>query len=247
VNASALYEGTIRHRRFAERPSEFTHRIALAYLDLDELPQLLGGRLVRSWPGPVRFRRADYLGDPRLPLADAVRELVAERTGARPEGPVRVLTQLRSFGHCFNPVSFYYCLDGDGRLDALVAEVTNTPWGDRHGYVLRGDGDGGVLSDGAPKALHVSPFFGMEQDYAIRAAAPGRTLSVHIESSEGGVRAFDATLGMHRRALSPRTLAEVTARYPAATLRVLALIYGHAIGLWLGGVRVRPRPAVTPA
>jgi DUF1365 family protein len=246
VTASALYEGTIRHRRFAERPHEFTHRIALAYLDLDELPELLGGRLVRGRPGLVRFRREDYLGDPRVPLGDAVRDLVAERTGRRPSGPVRVLTQLRSFGHCFNPVSFYYCLDEDGGLDTLVAEVTNTPWGDRHAYVLGGDG-GEVLRDGAAKALHVSPFMGMDQAYDIRAAAPGRTLSVHIESTEAGMRAFDATLGMHGRALSRRTLAEVTARHPAATLRVVALIYAHALGLWLRGVRVRSRPEVTAA
>lgn len=247
MTVSALYEGTIRHRRFAERPHEFTHRIALAYLDLDELPELLGGRLVRPGPGLVRFRRDDYLGDPRVPLADAVRDLVAERTGRRPDGPVRVLTQPRSFGHCFNPVSFYYCLDAGGGLDTLVAEVTNTPWGERHAYVLGGDGAGAVLRDGAAKALHVSPFMGMDQAYDMRATAPGRTLSVHIESSEAGSRAFDATLGMHRRVLSRRTLAEVTARYPAATLRVLLLIYGHALGLWLRGVQVRPRPEVMPA
>jgi uncharacterized protein len=244
VSASALYEGTIRHRRFAERPTAFTHRIALAYLDLDELPHLLGGRLVRRRPGIVRFRRADYLGDPKTPLADAVRELVHERTGTRPEGAVRVLTQLRTLGHCFNPVSFYYCFDAQERLEALVAEVTNTPWGDRHAYVLTADG-GAVRADHVAKALHVSPFFGMDQTYAVRAAAPGRTLSVQIESSEDGERAFDATLGLHRRALSPRTLAEVTAR--AATLRGVLLIYGHALGLWLHGVRVRPRPEVTPA
>jgi DUF1365 family protein len=247
MTASALYEGTIRHRRFAERPHEFTHRIALAYLDLDELPDLLGGRLVRPRPGVVRFRRADYLGDPRVPLADAVRDLVAERTGRRPDGSVRVLTQLRSFGHCFNPMSFYYCLDADGGLDTLVAEVTNTPWGDRHAYVLGAEGGGAVLRDGAVKALHVSPFMGMDQAYEMSATAPGRTLSVHIESTEAGSRAFDATLGMHRRVLSRRTLAEVTARHPAATLRVLVLIYGHALALWLRGVRVRPRPEVTPA
>jgi DUF1365 family protein len=246
MTASALYEGTIRHRRFSERPTEFTHRIAMAYLDLQELPALLGGRFVRTRPGIVRFRRADYLGDPRVPLADAVRDLVAQRTGRRPAGPVRLLTNLRSFGHCFNPVSFYYCHAQDGRMEALVAEVTNTPWGDRHAYVLRG-GDDALLRDGARKALHVSPFMDMEQAYEVRAAAPGRTLSVHIESSADGARAFDATLGMHRRELSRRTLAEVTARYPAATLRMTALIYGHALGLWVRGVRIRPRPEVSPA
>ena len=72
-----------------------------------------------------------------MPLADAVRDLVEERTGARPAGPIRLLTHLRSFGHCFNPVSFYYCFDPAGeRVEAVVAEVTNTPWGERHAYVL---------------------------------------------------------------------------------------------------------------
>jgi DUF1365 family protein len=240
VTASALYEGTIRHRRFSERRGEFTHRLTLAYVDLGELPQLLGGRLARRRPGLVRFRRADYLGDARVPLDAAVRALVAERTGHTPTGPVRVLTSLRTFGHVFNPVSFYYCLDEHGELDTLVAEVTNTPWGERHAYVLPADGAAGVLHGHADKALHVSPFMDMAQDYDIRATAPGPTLSVHIESRGEAGRAFDATLGLRRRALSRRTLAEATARHPAATLRVLALIYGHALALWARGVRLRP-------
>jgi uncharacterized protein len=110
VSASCIYEGTIRHRRFDPR-RESSHRLALAYLDLDELPGLLDGRLVARRPGPVRFRRRDYLGDPAVPLHRAVRDVVEEQTGARPEGPIRLLTQLRSLGHCFNPVSFYYCFE----------------------------------------------------------------------------------------------------------------------------------------
>ncbi len=242
MTTSALYEGTIRHRRFTERATEFTHRLALAYVDLDELPRLLGGRLLRRRPGLVRFRRADYLGDPAVPLADAVRALVAERTGHAPEGPVRLLTNLRTLGHVFNPVSFYYCLDRDGELDTLVAEVTNTPWGERHAYVLPAGGGPGVLHGHADKALHVSPFMDMAQHYDIHATPPGPTLSVHIESHAGAERAFDATLGLRRRPLSARTLAEVTARYPAATLRVLALIYAHGLALWVRGVRLRRHP-----
>ena len=181
----------------------------MAYIDLDELPDLLGGRLVRSRPGLVRFRRSDYLGDPAVPLADAVRSLVAERLGSAPQGPIRLLTHLRTFGHCFNPVSFYYCFAADGeRLEAIVAEVTNTPWGERHAYVLpRGDSNAGVPQGGFDKALHVSPFMRMDQRYTWRAPAPGRTLSVHIESSQEGRRAFDATLGMWRRPLTRRSLA----------------------------------------
>lgn len=235
MSHSALYEGHIRHRRFAVRNHEFRYRIAMAYIDLDELPTLLQGRLTRRHPGLVRFRRRDYLGDPRTPLDQAVRDKVQQHLGHTPQGPIRLLTHLRTFGHCFNPVSFYYCFAADGTtLEAIVAEVTNTPWGERHAYVKPADQAGEF-----GKALHVSPFMPMDQRYTWRAATPGDTLSVHIESHEHGDRAFDATLGLKRRPLTRRALA----RHPAATLRMLALIYGHAVALRLKGVPVQPHPA----
>jgi uncharacterized protein len=242
VSQSAIYEGTIRHRRFAVRKHEFRYRIAMAYVDLDELPTLLGGRLTRSRPGLVRLRRADYLGDPATPLDTAVRDLVEQRLGTAPQGPIRLLTHLRTFGHCFNPVSFYYCFAPDGEtLEAIVAEVTNTPWGERHAYVLEA-GDP-IPRGGFDKALHVSPFMAMNQRYTWRAPAPGETLSVQIESAQDNEKAFDATLGLKRRPLTRRSLAKTTARHPAATLRMLALIYGHAVALKLKGVPVQPHPA----
>lgn len=228
--ASCLYEGTIEHHRLDLRRS-FRHRLAMAYLDLDELPALLGGRLTAGSPGLVRFRRGDYLGGSSEPLDQAVRELVRARTGQRPTGPVRILTQLRSFGHCFNPVSFYYCLDRGGRnLDALVAEVTNTPWGERHAYVIpHGTGTFG-------KALHVSPFLAMDHAYVCHATLPGPDLSVQIENRRRGTRVFAADLKLRRRELTPANLRRVTMRYPFATLRVLGLIYLHGIALRIAGV-----------
>jgi DUF1365 family protein len=211
-----MYVGTVRHRRFAERDNEFSHKVALAYVDLGEPPP--PGRL-------VRFERSDYLGE------DAVRDLVEGRTGKRPDGPIRLLTQLRSFGHCFNPVSFYYCF-GEG-LEAVVAEVTNTPWGERHSYVIAGEGR--VLKGDSEKVLHVSPFMGMDHRYDWRVTEPGETLSVHIESTRDGALAFDATLSMERRPFSPRKLV-------LGNARVLALIYSHALGLKLKGVGVHPHP-----
>jgi DUF1365 family protein len=230
MTASAIYEGTVRHRRFADRANEFTTKIALAYVDLDELP-FSHGRL-------VRFERSDYLGDPAKPLAEEVRDLVEERTGARPQGPIRLLTQLRSFGHCFNPVSFYYCFDPAGeRVQEVVAEVTNTPWGERHSYVIEREGPG-VLKGDSEKALHVSPFMGMEHQYDWRVADPADTLSVHIESVRDGRKAFDATLSLRRRELSRRALA----RCAGTTIRTVVLIYVHALRLKLKGARVHPHP-----
>jgi DUF1365 family protein len=249
---SAVYEGTVRHRRFAVRAHEFRHRLALAYLDLDELPTLLGGRLVAPRPGPVRFRRHHYLGDEHIPLAQAVRDAVATQTGVRPSGPIRLLANLSSFGHCFNPVSFYYCMNESGTsLQAVLAEVTSTPWGERHAYVLEAipgvqspsSARGGVLSGSFPKQLHVSPFMGMDHRYEWHMTAPARTLSVHISSSQGPQLAFDATLSLRRRELTSASLA----RLSATTLRTLASIYTQAALLKLKGVPVHPHAKASPA
>jgi DUF1365 family protein len=245
---SAIYRGSIRHRRVQGPQREFRYRLALAYVDLDELPTLLGGRLLAARPGMARFRRPDYLGDEHVPLACAVRDLVAARTGVRPAGPIRLLANLNTFGHCFNPVSFYYCMDGSTDwVRAAVAEVTNTPWGERHAYVLAGEGGPtSVLAGSFAKALHVSPFMGMDARYEWRLTMPGETLSVHIASSREGRPVFDATLSMRRQELTSLTLARMSARYPAAALRTLALIYGQAARLKLRGAPTYPHPKRRP-
>ena len=244
MSESCIYEGSILHRRF-EPPSEFRHRLALAYLDLDEAPALLGGRLVRSSPGLLRFRREDYHGDACTRLDEAVRDTVEQRLGARPRGPVRLLAQLRSFGHCFNPVSFFYCMrEGGEDVEAILAEVTNTPWKERHAYVFAGgEGSARRLSGTLPKMLHVSPFMPMNQTYELRAGAPRETLSVHIESRNGHTPAFEATLSLRRRELSSAGARRMIARYPLASARVLALIYAHALALRVKGARVHPHVA----
>ena len=172
--ASCVYEGWVRHRRLEPMEHGFRYPLYLLYLDLDELPAAL--ERSRLFAAIARFRRADHLGDPARPLRDEVLDLVAARTGARPAGPVRVLTQLRHFGIGFNPVSFYYCFDADEQLAAVAARVTNTPWGESHDY---------VLGERVGKELHVSPFLGMDSEYACRFSVPGRTLRVDIESSPG--------------------------------------------------------------
>jgi len=247
VTASCIYAGTIRHRRL-QPAKEFQHRLAFVYVDLAELPDLLGGRLLAPGPGLLRWRRGDYLGPKSVALDAAVRDRVRELSGTLPLGPIRLLTQLRSFGLCFNPVSFYYCLDPAGeRVDCVLAEVTNTPWGERHSYLL-GDRRAGslVLTGTFAKQLHVSPFMGMDHVYQARATEPGPTLSVHIESRRQGEAVFDAILALERRELTRAEVARMSARFPLATVRVLALIYGHALGLKLAGARLYPHRAAAP-
>ncbi len=249
MSASAVYEGWIRHRRFEPVEHSFRYRFFLIYLDLAELPAVLDPYPLYSArrAAPARFRRADFMGDPGRPLDECARDAVEAETGARPAGPVRLLTGLRYLGHCFNPVSFYYCFDAAAeRVEAVVADVENIPWGERHAYVLaRGESEGAVLSDELDKSLHVSPLMGMDQTYAFRASEPGERLAVHIESrprqGERG-KSFDATLSLRRRELSRPLMAGLLARYPAMSLQVVAKIYAQSLRLKLKGARYFPHP-----
>ncbi len=244
MSESAVYEGVVRHRRFTPVEHSFEYRLFMPLLDLDELPELFDRHPLWSARGRAvaQFRREDYLGDPQTPLDESVRDLVAERTGRRPEGPVRVLAGVRTLGYLFNPVSFYYC--GSDPVEAVVAEVTNTPWGDQHAYVLsRGETQGAVMKAQADKQLHVSPFHDMDQSYSWNVAEPGEHLSVHIENRREGELLFDATLSMERRELTSKALRRVLVRYPVMPLAVSARIYLNALKLKLKGVPWHANPA----
>ncbi len=247
--ASCIYEGHVRHRRFNPVQNQFRYRVFLMYLDLAELPTVFQGRWLWSADtvNLAYFRRRDHLGDPHVSLDRAVRDLVAEKTGARPAGPICLLTHLRYFGYCFNPVSFYYCYDSSGaEVEAIVAEVHNTPWGDEHCYILPEAANKsttpGFKRFEHPKAMHVSPFMPMEIWYDWRFKDPGESLTVHFMNYLEGARVFDATLTLKRQEITPHTLARLLLAYSPMTLKVITMIHWQALRLWLKGATFYVHP-----
>jgi len=220
---SALYEGFVVHRRREPVDHSFRYRVCMAFVDLDEVDEVAA--LCRFLP--VTLRRADYHGDPAVPLAESIRALAGERDGA-----VRMLTNLRAFGHCFNPVTFYWC------GEKVVAEVTNTPWGERHAYVL--SPGGGRFA----KQLHVSPFMGMDHEYECEAPPPGEHALLRVVSRRAERTVFEAVLALRRRELSRRAVARMLVSHPSAS--VLPRIYGQALRLKLKGAPYFPHPRSTP-
>lgn len=248
---SCLYTGWVRHRRFLPVPHAFAYSGFWLYLDLAELDRVFRGRWFWSASrfAPARFRRSDHLGDPAVPLDAAVRDLVEAETGRRPEGPIRLLTNLRYFGYVMNPVSFYYCYSPDEtRIQTIVAEVHNTPWGEEHCYVLdesQDRGRGRLIRFEHQKAFHVSPFMEMDYSYRWRLSPPGDRLSVHIDSVREGSKWFDVTFLLKRRPISGFQLARVLLKHPFMTGKVTAAIYWQAIRLWLKKVPFVPHPKHT--
>lgn len=206
------------------------------YIDLEELSVAFAGTPLWSARRPTLawFRRSDYHGNSSQSLSQAIRETVFEHTGKRPKGPIRMLTHVRTFGHYFNPVTFYYCFDQSGyQLEAVMAEVTNTPWHERHCYIVDHRTESGNIRQSLSKAFHVSPFMDMNVDYDLSFNTPDSHIHVKMSSYSNDARIFQAALSLKRKSITPADLNLLLVSYPLMTLRVVAAIYWQALLLKL--------------
>lgn len=236
---SAIYSGAVSHHRLQPKRHGFNYTLFMMYLDLDELPDIFQAFLFWSSRRPALawFRRQDHIGDGDISLRESVCAIIHSKTGKQQRGPIRLLTHLRYFGYCMNPVSFYYCWDEtDNKLDYIVAEVHNTPWAETHCYVLdyqAADINGETFKFTFDKAFHVSPFMGMRQQYEWYLSAPGKELMVNMNSYEDGVKVFNAAMQLHRNPITHLSMAKILTVFPFMTAKVVTAIYWQALLLWL--------------
>ena len=242
-----FYFGTLRHRRFRPAGHEFTYPVMMAFLDIDRIPELMSVSPLASynrwnWAG---FSERDHFGDPRLPLRRRLAIDAAAHGVPLPDGPIFLLTHLRYLGYCFNPVSFYYCYDGQGGLATIMAEVSNT-FGDSQNYWLWEANERPTANAKryhCPKVLHVSPFMKMELDYTFVFTPPGESLVAHMDTIDNGDTFFDATLCLKREPWTARTLHRALLTFPWMTLKVITAIHLEALKLYFKKLRFYPSPA----
>lgn len=246
---SGLYVGKVRHRRFLPIYHEFDYRLFMMSLDLDEVTSLFK----RKWFCSVNalnfvsFMRKDFFGDPATDLKTAVTQRIAEYSRQLNLNlpvitRVTLVTQVRYFNIIFNPVSFYYCYDATGKLQAILSEITNTPWGERHHYVLPIGHD----KEGADtinqkhvfefdKQFHVSPFNPMAMQYRWVFSNLNARLLVHMDNTVANgqdiEKHFDATLDLNFENFNDN-IAKRLIQFPFMTVKVVIGIYWQAFKLW---------------
>lgn len=225
----------------------FTYPLFMAFLDVDRIPELCEVSSFLSYGrwNWAAFHEEDQFGDPALPLRERLR-LDAEAKGhVLPDGPIYLLTHLRYLGICFNPVSYFYCYDREGQLAMIMAQVTNTPWRERHTYWMpaaEGHRGKGGISFEVPKAFHVSPFMPMDCHYRWAFTEPGDRLEVHIVEFHCLDLFFDVSLDLTRHPWTAGIVRRTLIHFPWMTLKVLAAIHWEALWLWIKRVPVFTHP-----
>lgn len=232
---SAIYSGTLMHQRFVPSNHLFSYQMKMILLNLDELDELFAESKywVKERLGMVSFRRQDYVPDEKETVKEAVLSTIEAETGKRPNGRVMMLTNLRYWGLQFNPATFFYCFDRESEaLTHVLIEVHNTPWNERHRYVLP------LKATGAKKAVfekrfHVSPFNPMEMTYASGFVFSPENISTQIENYKDNSLHFKASLVLKKE----KTDAEAMARFAFSSwrlpIKIIFAIYWQAFKLFL--------------
>lgn len=243
---SAIYTGTLRHRRFKPVEHAFTYPVFMVLLEVDQIPALMNISAFSSYNrfNWAAFDERDHFGDPRHSLRDRLRVDAGSHGLALPDGPIYLLTNLRYLGYNFNPISLFYCCHRDGTIGSILAEVNST-FGESRNYWLSQANAlpaANSLRYRVPKTLHVSPFMKMDLDYGFVLTTPSKNLIAHMNVFDGGRPIFDATLQLDQRPWSAAALRRALLRHPWMTAKVFGAIHWEALKLYAKKVPVFTKP-----
>lgn len=230
----SIFSGQVSHSRLQPNQHSFSYPLSMILLDIDRLSETF--EQSKWWSlerfNLISFYRRDYLGRHRGDLKTAVKERIFKHDGERFDGKVFLLTHPRYLGFVFNPVSFYFCYDHDGQLAYLLADINNTPWNERHCYVMKADTTASVHQQ-FDKQFHISPFMPMDIRYDWSFELDDGSLKVQMDLYRNQAKHFHAAMMLQAEPLTAASMSRLPWQYPLQTWRVLSRIYWQAFRLWL--------------
>lgn len=238
----ALLTGEVGHKRYLPKYHGFDYAVHYFWLDLNQLDSIpeTGWLWSRSAFAACSYRRKDYLPGAD-DLSEAVRQKVQELGCTKAVERVCMLSPLANWGYYFSPLTLYYCFNKARQLVALLAEVSNTPWNERHYYLV-------PVEEAEPsryqhdKAFHVSPFNPMDMQYHWTVVANSEKLQLSITNRKDGDKVFSAWFDLSLQPFTVKALKSALIRRPWQNVQVMTRIYWHALKLLLKAVPVYAHP-----
>ncbi|MDE8348052.1 MAG: DUF1365 domain-containing protein [Acidocella sp.] len=241
---ATLYVGRVAHIRHTPFRYRFDYRMFMFAVDLDRIDEVAAASRVfkHNKPGLTAIADRDHgFRDGRSLRAfveDALAQQNMQSFGAR----ITFITIPRLLGYAFNPISFYYCYDAEGRLGAVLHQVKNT-FGCQIGYLLPVHGTG-IIRQSTVKRMYVSPFFDMQGGYRFALSPPADKLTVSIQYGEAAQKRMTATMVLNARAFTDASILSLLAKMPFAPMKVMMAIHWQALKLYLRGAKFHPVPPI---
>lgn len=246
---SKIAHGYVTHKRYSGAKHQFKYNVTMMLLDLRKLNSVFKPFLLWSYNrfNLIAFKRKKYLGCAKENLIDSVKFFLNSETSQREQAQqqyqavnkVYLLTSMAYLGYCFNPINLYFCY-ADQHLAAVIAEVSNTPWGEKKIYLLstsKNPRHSDIYHASFKKTLHVSPFMNMHYDYDFRLKITEKTIIVHIKNKNtlDNKIDFDATLNLRLKSINRKNLAKALLQFPTMSVKTILAIYWQALKIWLKG------------
>lgn len=241
---SRIYLGSINHRRLSPKYHSFKYSLYMLALDPLEMEK----RHTPSWLfgfskfHPLGFVEKDYIRSELGSLEQRIRNKVTELDNNIQISRILMLVQVRCFGIYFSPANFYFCYDQNENCTHMLAEVSNTPWNERHYYLV----DLQKKSDKTnEKYFQVSPFMDLNMSYFWQVKPPSNDtdkLVVNIENKRKNLQSgkmdklFDVSLTLYKKDFTNVSLLGIWLQLPIMTIKVFFSIYWQALKLFIKGI-----------